>query len=77
MKIKRKGILKDILYHEAYDKIFIYADGTWTLVTTGTYDPEAIRTISRVYYHSYSRRLIHELLKAIEAGEEFIIDYYK
>ena len=33
--IKQKGSLKHLLYHEGYDKIAIWADGTWVNVGSG------------------------------------------
>ncbi len=66
MKIKRKGVLKDIMYHEAFDRISIFPDGDWALLTTGTYDPYAAYIISRNTCYNQSRRSINRLVKYYE-----------
>ncbi len=66
MKIKRKGILKDILYHEAYDKIHIYADGDWSLSTSGTVDPYEYYVISRSFFYNKTHKEIDRLIKYYE-----------
>jgi alpha-D-ribose 1-methylphosphonate 5-triphosphate synthase subunit PhnI len=66
IRIKEKGILKDTLFHENYDKIAIYKDGTWEKLTSGTTDYSAFRTIYRPYFYDVSRKTVDEELKKIE-----------
>lgn len=65
-RIKRKGILKDILYREAYDKIAIYNDGDWALITTGTVDPSSCYVLSRNFFYNRSHKDIDRIVKYYE-----------
>lgn len=66
IKIKDKGELKDRLYHETYDKIDFFADGSWTVSTTGTRNPGVQVSIKRNFFYNQSRRSINEEVKRIE-----------
>jgi hypothetical protein len=66
MRLKRKTVLHEGLYKERYDRVFIYRDGTWSISTSGTVDPESIRRIDRSVYHDLTHKQIDELLFEIE-----------
>jgi hypothetical protein len=75
IRIKRKGVLKDILYREAYDKIVIYPNGDWALITNGTVDPNSCYVLSRNYFYDKSHRDIDRIVKYYEnllnGGEDY------
>jgi hypothetical protein len=66
IRIKRKGILKDILYREAYDKIAIYSDGDWALVSSGTFDPNSCYILNRVFSYNRSHKDIDRIVRYYE-----------
>jgi hypothetical protein len=71
IKIKDKGLLKNYIYCEGFDKIAIWADGNWSDVGSGYggemdgNNPECY--ISRVAFHGLTRREINNLIKFVEA----------
>jgi hypothetical protein len=66
IKIKQKGELREALYKESYDKVAIYADGTWEPLTSGTHDYSAVYTISRPFFYDVSRKMVEKELEKIE-----------
>jgi len=66
IRIKRKGILKNILYWEAYDKVAIYSDGEWALTTSGAVDPSSCYVLSRNFFYNRSHKDIDRIVKYYE-----------
>lgn len=64
MKIKNKGQLEKILYHEGYNVINIDSDGVWYESNSSKFD---MININRVLHHDLTRKGIKKLLEKIES----------
>lgn len=70
MGLKRKTELKDLLYHEGYDKIAIWKNGDWANVGIGYVGEQEgdqpACFIRRNSFYNVTKKQVNEKIKEIE-----------
>lgn len=65
LKINDKTRLKDVLYKEGFDTVYVNGDGTWSTASSDS-DLDTPVTLHRKYHHDLSKNDVNYLVKAME-----------